>query len=101
VASVNAEDRTVAIDGSRRDLRLGPRTMIVRNGLNSDLQSVKPGDDVRAVFLDGEPIHPYQIQVTSPDYQSSSSASGTGSGSAPTSSASPGSNYDGIGPPKG
>jgi hypothetical protein len=103
VASVDSEGRTVAIEGASRDLKIGPRTMVVKNGLNSDLQSVKPGDDVRAVFLDGEPIHPYQLQVTSPDYQggSSSTASGTGSGSASQTAESQGDLYDGIGPPKG
>ncbi len=61
-------------------LRVPPRAMVVRDGLDVRFDEVRPGDEVRASFLTGDPTdtHPWQLEFRSPGGRTAPWGVGTG-----------------------
>ncbi len=63
-------------------LEMAPRATVIRDGLNVPLDQVRPGDDVRAMFLTDDPTrtHPWKVEVRSPDGREAPWGVDTGAG---------------------
>ncbi len=69
VQNVDPHEGTLTLrakgDVQPQKIDVGRDTRIVKDGLNTSIADVRPGDDVRASFLNDNPTHAWQLEVPS------------------------------------
>ncbi len=65
VQSVDPSDRTLTLVGGGKKLKVGPSTLIVKDGTATSFEDIAAGDEVRASFLADDPSYLLRLDVTS------------------------------------